>query len=104
MTATSPVYQMHGLYQRFEAASAQASSVQVSERFRPRKCSLSLARPCQSLACEPSQNTGLALCLHPQRYAVLVSVASNFTGRMSVVLWLPSQKGWLALNPQEHQK
>src|SRR5580698_1207073 len=58
----------------------------------------------QSFEWVPSQKTGLAVCLHPHRYAVPVSVASNRTGVWSVTLWLPSQKGWLALRPQEHQK
>jgi hypothetical protein len=56
-----------------------------------------------SLLWLPSQRTGLALCLQAQKWTVLVSVASNFTGVKSVPLWLPSQNGWPWLRPQEHQ-
>jgi hypothetical protein len=52
----------------------------------------------------PSHITGFPLCLQPQKYTVFDSVASNFTGLKSVALWLPSQNGWLALRPQEHQE
>ena len=58
----------------------------------------------QSPPCVPSQKGLFDVCLHPHRYAVSVSVASNFTGVKPLPLWLPSQNGWFALLPQAHQK
>jgi hypothetical protein len=57
-----------------------------------------------SLLWLPSQRTGVAVCLQPQKYSVLDSVASNFTGVKPLPLWLPSQNGCVALRPQAHQK
>ena len=60
-------------------------------------------------ACQPKNSPALqsgafADALHPQKNIFLVASAVIFTGAMPVSLWLPSQKGCLALLPQAHQK
>ena len=57
-----------------------------------------------SFAWVPSQITGSAECLQAQKNTSLVSVAVHFTGAKSVPLCEPSQNGWFADRPQEHQK
>jgi len=52
----------------------------------------------------PSQFGDPPVCLHMHQATVAFSVTSYFTGENSVPLWLPSQNGWVAELPQEHQK
>src|SRR6266851_5216785 len=56
------------------------------------------------LSCVPSQNGLPPVDLQPQSHTSSVASAVNGTG-VSPVPWCePSQKGWLALRPQAHQK
>jgi hypothetical protein len=51
----------------------------------------------------PSHSGALPVALHPQKYTVLDSVVSYFTGVKDDPLCEPSQNGCLALRPQLHQ-
>ncbi len=42
--------------------------------------------------------------LQPQSQTVFDSSGLNCTGVSPVPLWEPSQKGWVLLRPQAHQK
>ena len=52
----------------------------------------------------PSQNGLPPVDLQPQSQISSVAAAVNGTGVNPVPWWEPSQKGWLALRPQAHQK
>ena len=52
----------------------------------------------------PSQRGGLVLCLQAQNHTLPVLGAVYFTGAISLPLWVPSQKGCLSDNPQEHHQ
>ena len=47
---------------------------------------------------------GVAVCLHPQKYTFPDSLGVNCTGVNPEPLWLPSQKGCVALLPQAHHQ
>ena len=50
--------------------------------------------------CVPSQNGGLAVCLHWQSHAGPEHAAVNFLGANPLPLWAPLQKGWADESPQ----
>ena len=50
------------------------------------------------------QSGAFPLALQPQKWTVLLAVGSNLMGARPVPRCEPSQKGWLALRPQAHQK
>ena len=56
----------------------------------------------QSELCDPSQNGGLPVRLHPQKACSSSSVASQITGLESVSLCDPSQNGWFVDIAHEH--
>ena len=51
----------------------------------------------------PSQNGAELVCLHAQKYTVPVLSAVYAVGENALPLCDPSQNGWLADLPQEHQ-
>ena len=77
--------------------------IQISTRRRA-FCSEFLTLRHQSFEWLPSHIGAASECLQPQKNARPSFSAVNFTGERPVSLWLPSQKGWLALLPQAHQK
>ena len=52
----------------------------------------------------PSQNGGVCVSLQPQKFTRVDRVALCLIGENAVSLWEPSQKGWVSLRPQLHQK
>jgi hypothetical protein len=51
----------------------------------------------------PSQSGASLVFLQPQKNTIPVLSALKGSGLKLVPSWLPSQKGWFALFPQEHQ-
>ena len=58
----------------------------------------------QSYVTQRAESGAFPLALQPQKWTVLLAVGSNLMGARPVPRCEPSQKGWLALRPQAHQK
>ncbi len=73
--------------------------------IRPRYSAL-ITRPdtCFDYLCEPSQCGAFLVALHMHQKIFFFSTTTSLTGENPVPLWAPSQNGWLADFPQEHQK
>jgi hypothetical protein len=60
--------------------------------------------PYANRACEPSQNGGVAVCLHIHQATRFVSVMTTFTGLNPLSLCAPSQNGCVEEYPHEHHQ
>ena len=52
----------------------------------------------------PSHKGGEAVFLQTQNQTCPVSAETNFSGKESLPLCVPSQNGWLRLRPQRHHQ